>query len=207
MPLHWIGKGGETSLISSEVEFEAHSGVKYLPQLIFSDEKTERNVRKRVQRALKKGQMTTQQKWLGEYYAKDLSRGVGLDLTVRWIDERFGFGLWTNREIPALAFIGEYTGMVRRRRFWGRWKNHYCFLYQIGDLEKTPYSIDAERGGNYTRFINHSAHGNLTAASVYRDGLMHIILYASKTIPANTQLSYDYGPDYWKKRRSPVGLV
>src|SRR5437868_4864627 len=110
MPVKWIGKEGKSHLISSERDFETHSGVKYLPHLIFIDEKTEHAVKKRVQRVLKKDQMTMQQKWLGEYYAKELDKGVGLDLTIRWIDDKMGWGLWTNREIPAQGFVGEYTG-------------------------------------------------------------------------------------------------
>jgi SET domain-containing protein len=67
--------------------------------------------------------------------------------------------------------------------------------------------IDAQDFGNHTRFINHSFQGNLEPASVYCDGLMHVIFYANKTIPAGTQLCYDYGEDYWEKRGKPANLI
>lgn len=63
--------------------------------------------------------------------------------------------------------------------------------------------IDAQDSGNHTRFINHSFKPNLEPVSVYFHGLIHIIIYASKTIASGAQLCYDYGEDYWKKRGKP----
>ncbi len=207
MPIVVQNANGDSFSLASPAEFEQRLGVKYLPHLAFIDEKTQMRVEKRVAKALGKGWITPHQKWLGQYYAKGIRNPSGLDLTIRWIDERIGYGVCTNRDIPAQAYIGEYTGVLRRRRFFGRWQNHYCFSYNIGEARHTPYTIDAEKQGNYTRFINHSEEKNLEAASVYCDGLMHIIFYALVPIPAHTQLCYDYGPDYWKKRRKPIQLT
>ena len=51
--------------------------------------------------------------------------------------------------------------------------------------------------GNVARFINHSCAGNLVIQPVFTHGcnglLYRIALFASDTIPANTELTYDYG--------------
>lgn len=206
MPLQIIDAKKEVIRLSSTEEFERYLGVKYLSQLTFIDQKTELQVGKRVSKALGKGWISPHQKWLGQFYAKDIRNPSGLDLTIRFIDAQVGYGVWTNRDIPAQTFVGEYTGVLRKRRFFGRWQNHYCFAYNIGEARHTPFTIDAEKEGNYTRFINHSLERNLEAASVYCDGLMHIIFYAMSPIPAHTQLCYDYGPDYWTKRKKPREL-
>ena len=36
-----------------------------------------------------------------------------------------------------------------------------------------------------------------------RNGVSHILLYTSKSIQSGEQIFYDYGPDYWKKRKPP----
>ena len=105
------------------------------------------------------------------------------------------------------AYIGEYTGVLHKRPFFGRWKNLYCFDYNIGEGRKSSFVIDAQDFGNHTRFINHSFQPNVEPVSVYCDGLVHVILYASKAIAAGTQLCYDYGKDYWKKRGKPLDLT
>ena len=207
MPIQLVNHRRERLPLHSPADFEKHLEVQYLSHLAFSEPVFEWDIRQRVSKALGKNQISPQQKWLGQYYAKEIREGIGLDLTISWIDERIGYGVWTNRDIPARTYIGEYTGIVRKRRFWGRWKNFYCFTYNIGEGRRSPYTVDAEKAGNYTRYINHAEVENIEAASVYCDGLMHIIFYAIKNIPAGTQLCYDYGSDYWSKRRAPLVLV
>ncbi len=178
----------------------------YLCSIGFKDSKTQEKIEKRCAKALRKGWITSRQKWLGDYHAQGIRGNIPLDLTIAWIDEEIGYGVWTNVDIPAQAYIGEYTGILRKRFFCGRWKNHYCFDYNIGEGRSSGYVIDAQDFGNYTRFINHSFEPNLEPVSTYCDGLIHVILYAPKFISAGTQLCYDYGEDYWKKRGIPKQL-
>ena len=178
--------------------------ITYLPSLKFIDGKTECKIEKQCGKALRKNWITSRQKWLGHYYAQSIRGEIHLDLTIAWIDANVGYGIWTNREIPAQAYIGEYTGILRKRHFFGRWQNRYCFDYNIGEGRNSRYVIDAQNFANYTRFINHSSLPNVEPVSVYCDGLLHVIIYAPKTIAAGAQLCYDYGEDYWKKREKPV---
>jgi hypothetical protein len=194
---------GSTISIRSPNDFESIFKIGYLPSISFKDGKTQEKIEKRCAKALRKKWITSRQKWLGHYYAQGIQGSIRIDLTIAWIDEKMGYGVWTNVDIPAQAYIGEYTGILRKRGYFERWKNRYCFDYNIGEGRSSGYVIDAQDFGNYTRFINHSFEPNLEPISVYCDGLVHIIVYALKAIPAGTQLCYDYGEDYWKKRGMP----
>jgi hypothetical protein len=206
MPLKVVTPKGEIFPIHSPKDFETIFGVSYLAEISFRNIKTQDKIEKRCAKALRKGWITPRQKWLGHYYAKEIRGNIPLDLTIAWIDETMGYGVWTNMDIPAHTYIGEYTGILRKRLFFGRWKNRYCFDYNIGEGRNSGYVVDAQDFGNYTRFINHSFDPNLEPASVYCDGRVPIIIYALKAIPAGTQLCYDYGEDYWQKRSNPKKL-
>lgn len=207
MPLRLVSpQAPEGISISSEEEFETTFDVKYLAHVEWENHLVMRDVSATVGKRLKRGWITPHQKWLGQFYRTGIENPVGHDLTICWIDSQIGYGLWTNREIPPRAYLGEYTGVLRKRHLFGRWQNNYCFIYNIGEARGTSYLIDAEKKGNFTRFINHSETPNLEAASVYHNGCMHIIFYAIQKIPANTQLCYDYGPLFWRKRKIPLSL-
>lgn len=63
-------------------------------------------------------------------------------------------------------------------------KRHHTFLFDLdGDL-----CIDAKRGGNDARFINHSCEPNCEAL----DESGRIFIYSIARIPAETELTYDY---------------
>lgn len=206
MPLKVITPEGNILPIHSPKDFEAIFGMGYLAGINFRNAKTQDKIERRCAKALRKEWITPRQKWLGHYYAKEIQGNIYLDLTIGWIDDTIGYGVWTNVDIPAFAYIGEYTGILRKRLFFGRWKNRYCFDYNIGEGRNSGYVVDAQDFGNYTRFINHSFEPNLEPASVYSDSLIHVIIYAPKAIRAGTQLCYDYGEDYWQKRSKPKKL-
>lgn len=206
MPLNVIKSDGNKVAIHSPQDFERSLSIRYLPKLEFADSKARKKIEKRCQKALEKEWITPKQKWLGHYYSEGIRGTPHLDLTIAWISNEIGYGVWTNQDIPANSFVGEYTGILRKRRFWGRWKNLYCFDYTTGPKRSTSFVIDCQDGGNHTRFINHASTPNLQLVSVFYEGIMHVILYAKEDIPAGTQLCYDYGEDYWEKRGKPIDL-
>jgi hypothetical protein len=206
MPLKVITPEGNAHSIHSPQDFERILRVGYLSRLEYLDSKTQFKVEKRCDKALDKEWISPRQKWLGHYYSPGIRGTIHQDLTIAWIDDVIGYGVWTNRDIPINSFLGEYTGVIRKRRFFRRWKNLYCFDYNIGRGKKTSFVIDAQEFGNHTRFINHSFEPNLEPVSVYCEGQIHVVLHASKAIPAGTQLCYDYGEEYWEKRGKPKDL-
>ncbi|SRR5581483_379396 len=203
MPLKVITPDKRTLEIHSPLDFENTLRIHYFKELQFENEKIRKIIKRKCEKALVKEWITPRQKWLGQYYAKEIRGKVALDLSIAWIDDKIGYGVWTNANIPARTFIGEYTGLVHKRKFWGRWKNLYCFDYTIGQRKSISMVIDCQNSGNHTRFINHSFCPNLDLISVYCDGLIHAILISNKSIVAGQQLLYDYGLDYWQKRKPP----
>lgn len=183
-------------------ELEQIMGFTYLPALTFESEKIEQRVRKRSQLALKKDELSIREKWLGVHFKEVLAKGTPpYHLSIRWIDETMGFGVFAEEKIPAHAFLGEYTGKIRKRKR-GDWKNDYCFEYAIGLWIRNPFIIDAQDQGNYCRFINHAESPNLESVSIFANGIMHIILVALKPIEKGAQLTYHYGDTFWKKRKN-----
>ena len=203
MPLKVVTPEGGVYSIHSGQDFEKCFRIRYLAGLQFANSKVQMNIGKRCHRALSKEWISPRQKWLGHYYAEGIRGKIHLDLTIAWIDNIVGYGVWTNRDIPAQTYIGEYTGLLRKRFFFGRWENLYCFDYNIGEGRKSRYVIDAQDFGNHTRFINHSDRPNLEPVSVYCDGLLHVIVYSRDKIQAGAQLCYDYGREYWNRRSEP----
>ncbi|MDE3046231.1 MAG: SET domain-containing protein-lysine N-methyltransferase [Verrucomicrobiota bacterium] len=152
--------------------------------------------------ALKPRPRTREQLWLGRYFQKELLSEKIPDVSLRWVSDEIGWGVFAERNFSKMEFIAEYAGLVRRRRK-GDLANAYCFEYPLEIGEWTPYLIDAEEAAGWSRYINHSDRPNLLSALATLEGINHIILYTNETISKGTELCYNYGPDYWKHRKNP----
>ncbi len=101
-----------------------------------------------------------------------------------------GLGIFARREIPKGTRIIEYTGEkisnaeADRRYDDESMKRHHTFLFILNSRT----CVDAAYAGNAARFINHSCDPNCEA--VIERG--HIWIDAVRTIPAGTELAYDY---------------
>ena len=204
-------RGSSSEVLVPLSNFKEVMGVDYFERIRFDSPKTQDNVERRCKRAHQKGKLGQRQLWMGHYFSRDIVERRIPDVTIAWIDETFGYGVWTNRNLPAFTFIGEYTGVLRRPQFFKDRENYYCFNYYItmSFWEQNlwaPYLIDARDGSNFIRYINHSDEPNLDMASAYHDGMLHILFFTKTFIPKGTQLGYDYGPIYWQKRSKPLAL-
>ncbi|MBI3211167.1 MAG: SET domain-containing protein-lysine N-methyltransferase, partial [Simkania negevensis] len=119
-----------------------------------------------------------------------------------YISPQLGYGVFAVKDISALTYIGEYTGVVEKRSRRLNRFNNYIFGYVVGP-KPTPFVINAEKRGNFTRFINHSDEPNLTSRWLIIEGITRVILFSNRLIQKGEQLTYDYGPIYWKKRSQP----
>lgn len=185
----------------SKEEFEKFMELKYLDSLQFESVGILENVSKLCQKEIKNNVISVEQKWQGAFYERELFDGSSPKVYIKWIDSTLGYGLFAEEHLKPHTFIGEYVGLVRKSRPLMDKKNAYCFEYLIG--WNSAYTIDAKNGGNLTRFINHSDQPNLEPLGVFSKGVMHIILRTSGWIQKDQQLTYDYGPQYWKKREKP----
>jgi len=198
-----FARRGEISIREySPEEFQNVVGHCYIPGLVFADENTFRRVREECQSALKNGCITSEMKWLGTFYAEKIRSHSVADVSIRWIDETLGYGLFAEQNMEAGEFIGEYAGVVRRRSLFFRNYNEYCFSYPTSDVNFKKHIIDARNQGNELRYANHSDEPNCEARCVLLDGILYIIVRAARDIAADAQITYDYSHHYWRKRIS-----
>ncbi|KAF7728566.1 Histone-Lysine N-Methyltransferase ash1l [Apophysomyces ossiformis] len=105
-----------------------------------------------------------------------------------------GWGLRTLAEIKRGELIIEYRGEIishktceeRMNTLYKHQKNFYFLDYRNGEV------IDACTKGTEARFINHSCDPNCHIEKWALRGELHVGVFASKDIPANSELFYDY---------------
>lgn len=184
------------------------SEIEYLSHPIFEGSTGLYKILSRSQKAKKIDQIPPEKIWMGIYFDKEIQQGLHPPVSIRFVDEEVGFGLFAEARIPSCAFVGEYTGIVSERK-----KRHldgktYCVRYTVWEMGRKNFVIDAEEKGNFTRFINHSAKPNLSLQSVYWRGLPRMIFVALKEIPEGAQLTFDYGTFFWKEcHQTPKNLT
>ncbi|MBX7065827.1 MAG: SET domain-containing protein-lysine N-methyltransferase [Parachlamydiales bacterium] len=186
-------------------EFEKLTGAKWIPKLEFENEKILPELKRQCEKLYEKGELTIEQTWLGKYYENEILTNTSPNIAIRYIDPHLGWGVFALQDFKKMQFIAEYVGKVRKRKKEDE-KNAYCFEYVLCQGFPTPYTIDAQDQGAAARYINHSENPNLNSALATFEHLSHVILFAKEPIAKGTQLCYDYGPDYWSKRKAPLAL-
>lgn len=180
-------------------------GIQWLLKLEFESPELLSTIQEKMSNLHAKGKLSKRELWLGSYYGRELQSAHFPDVRISWINSQVGWGVFANRHFKKGEWIGEYCGLVRKRRKKDR-LNAYCFEYRLSQEVATKYLIDAENQGNLARFINHSSNPNLITDLVYCNGLPHVILTVKNPVAKNEQLLYDYGPDYWSCQGLPLGL-
>lgn len=108
-----------------------------------------------------------------------------------------GRGVYAAQDIPAGTRIFEYTGELitreeENRRETENDKTGVTYIYQLNEHE----SIDGSRGGNDSRFVNHSCDPNIEGIVNNR----HIYYVALRDIKQDEELFIDYAFDKDSKR-------
>ncbi|MBI2743235.1 MAG: SET domain-containing protein [Chlamydiales bacterium] len=140
----------------------------------------------------------------GVRYKNEIKSGYLPSASVRWCSDQVGWGLFAEEGLEEGAFVGEYTGLVRKNDDHTS-INNYLFRYPVPDPIGRDYTIDAT-SGNLIRFVNHSSAPNTKPIYAFIDGTYHVILVAIHPIPKGVQLTYDYGTSYWYVRSPPAHL-
>jgi hypothetical protein len=199
--IKFTGRGdGEIRLFSIE-QFMAATGLVYLSELEFQDEEVRDCIRMQCARALKIGTIGADSRWLGAFHGNEIANHFIADVSIRWIDETIGYGLFAEKDIAAWEYIGEYTGLVRKLNLIIGNINEYCFGYPTSAMSFRKHVIDAQNKGNEIRYINHSDLPNSESMAVLHNGMLHIIVRAIQDIPANTEINYDYSGSYRMLKR------
>lgn len=175
--------------------------LEYLAQPVFESQDALEEVLAYTQKAKNEDAIPSDRIWMGVYYDTEIQKGIHPGVAVRWINEAIGFGVYASERILPLSYVGEYTGLIQKRKSRHVKQANYCFRYSTWPMGKHRYVVDAEHMGNFTRFINHSEHPNVGLVCAYWRGLPRLILISLQEIPKNGQLTIDYGPTFWKQSK------
>lgn len=173
----------------------------YLPSLSFQHWKIETQIRTLCSKADKKHLIPQSSKWLGQLHRQEILSPKIPPIAICWLNAIVGYGVFATQDLPAWSYIGEYTGILRRRKLILSNINDYCFRYPVASWSFKYYTIDSETYGNFTRFINHSDQPNVESLGVFCEGLYRIIVRTTRSIKKGEELCYHYGPLYWKHRQ------
>lgn len=134
-------------------------------------------------------------------------RGFFIDTYVKWINPQLGYGLFTAIDLSEKSFIGEYTGFIRRINKNDSKLNGYCFHYPTRFWSANYFVIDALQEGNLARFINHSSQPNLQPLWLVNRRVLHLVFIANQFIAKGSELTFNYGADYWLRRQKLLNYV
>lgn len=193
-------KGEEHFSPMKTSQFEQFFQVIYRPSLVFKSYSDLEDTIARCPLLFRWKWSSYENHQLAHYHQRELNSGASAKIYLKWIDETLGYGVFLDEDLPANAFIGEYTGVVKQLAKRERDENAYCYEYPTRILSSGSFAIDALNEGNWTRFINHSIKSNLHAVYLIDRQLLHLVFFAKHPIVRGTQLTIDYGKDYWKNR-------
>lgn len=139
---------------------------------------------------------------LEKKHQRQIARGYIAPISVRFIDDKIGYGVFAEADIVQDQFVGEYTGQVMDLKDIKDTK--YTWGYLVGhDKYGQPIntSLDAGFAGNEMRFVNHDYQPNVKMQYIPQDDKWHVCYVAIKPIKKGEQLLVDYGKRYWSGTR------
>jgi hypothetical protein len=185
----------------SITELEHAFNIIYRPYLTFASYNTLQEVIQSCPYILRSHYLAEENYIWGHLYKNPIQRGMVADVYIRWIDDMLGYGLFAAEDLHPGAFVGEYTGVVRRLYKGHPDPNAYCLHYPTKFWSWKYFAVDALHEGNLMRFINHSDDPNLKPLCTVENGLLRQVFVMKRAAKADTQLTFDYGVDYWQKRQ------
>lgn len=136
---------------------------------------------------------------LTERYGKYVENRYLAPMSLRWLGDDVGYGVFASEDIEAEGFIGIYTGEVVARTSY--MSVDYAWAYPLKTLEGGKIILDAKFIGNEMRFVNDSRTPNCIVKYVLGfDGIWHVCYVALTPIKKGEQILVSYGEGYWKTR-------
>lgn len=180
---------------------QRHVGFRYADSLVFNNPREKMQLQSLLPWSKRLGFYSKQNSLLRRKYEELHHEKRHPKVSIRWIDGRIGYGLFTEEPLNEGAYLGEYCGLIFESTPQEVRGKGYCFHYptRLGAL--SFWVIDAEKIGGLTRFVNHSDTPNLKMECMVIDRLQHFILVSDRPINAHEELRWDYGLDYWMIRR------
>lgn len=194
-------KGTKKSVSCSAQMLEKHLNFHLLDHCRFRSEKERLQARKSLPWLMRPWFYGVQNESLIKHYLPSLENKELADISIRWIDEQLGYGLFAEKSIQAGDFIGEFCGVIKPVALEEVKDNAYCLLYPTYMGSFQLWVIDALKEGGVLRFANHSDEPNMKMQCLVHEGIQRFFLIAGEQIPPNVQLTWDYGENFWRKRK------
>ncbi|TPX31295.1 histone-lysine N-methyltransferase [Synchytrium microbalum] len=123
-----------------------------------------------------------------------------------FLTEKKGHGMRTRQPLTRGQFVIEYVGEVipttlfikRTQDYHDQGKKHFYFMSL-----KSDEFIDAQKKGNYSRFINHSCVPNCILHKWLVGTKLRIGIFTIKDVPAGTELTFDYKFERYGTKAQP----
>lgn len=174
----------------SEQNFKNFS---YLKTPIFLNHSEMYLILSTIHKSKQKDLIPTENTWMGIYFDREIQHGSHPPVSIGYVDDEVGFGVYAAQRIAVCSYVGEYTGEILEKKNQKVLDLKYYIPYAVCGLRKKNFIISAHRKGNFTRYINHSCDPNLSLQAVYWRGIPRMVFIAIKEIPEGTQLTFDYG--------------
>lgn len=185
--------------------FESYFDVEYLDGLECSNELAVEWLSKQSHKLRRQREFRRLNEWTRALFESEFHKKVRPPVHIDFVNPFVGLGVFAKERLKPLTYIGEYAGVIRERRRQRDELNDYVFRY-IESRFRAPFLIDAKSKGNFCRFINHSDDPNLLSRPLLLEDSYHVIFYTKREVAKGEQLTYDYGPAFWKKRANPLPL-
>ena len=139
---------------------------------------------------------------LEKKYGPQIARGEISPMTVRFINDKIGYGVFSEIDLKPGDFVGEYTGKIINTKDLkdGKYTWGYLNAHEMHGKE-INLSLDAGPAGNELRFINHDYVPNAGMQYVLQGGIWHVCYITSRPIKKGEQILTDYGKRYWSGTR------
>lgn len=108
-----------------------------------------------------------------------------------------GLGLFTTVAFKKGDLVTEYTGEKITTDEANKRGGQY--LFELND----NWVVDGKERHNVSRYINHSCRPNCYPE--INETEEHIYIYAKRGIKVGEELTYNYGPEFWKTHVEPKG--
>lgn len=122
-------------------------------------------------------------------------------VSIRFINPVVGYGVFAKEDIPPYSTLCQYTGLLMLD---DEINPDHDSTFSFTDYKS--FSIDAAKHGNWARFMNHCAEGEMKNNAIpwehYLERGPRIVFTSGPYgIKKGEQILYSYGDDYWVDKK------
>lgn len=123
------------------------------------------------------------------------------EVSIRFVSDAVGYGLYADSFIPAHTYIGEYLGIIHTT---AKAINAYSLSYPSVEGN---YQLDASEYGGIIRFVNHESQPNCEFINIWHESILHVCCITRRGIHVDEQLTVNYGASYWHEMKKSCNLT